>query len=165
MTWAESQSIASLRSAAVTLDPDQNRRTIAAVWHDPAGNDAERRKVVVDLKASFGGQRVISHPILGDLPPARQVAFTFDGEAVTGREGETLLPALLASGVRVLRTTPDLGDPRGGYCLIGRCSDCQVIVDGAPSNRACLTLVRDGMVVRTQHGLGTDIWSTAGDEL
>ena len=112
-----------------------------------------------------GAQRVTSHPILGDLPPARAVVFTFDGERVSGREGEALLPALLASGVRVLRTTPDLGEPRGGYCLIGRCSDCQVIVDGVPSVRACITQVRDGMVVRTQHGLGDADWDEAGDAL
>lgn len=119
----------------------------------------------VDLKAPFGAQRVAVHPILGDLPSARPVPFTFDGETVTGRDGEPLLSALLASGVRVLRTMPDLGDPRGGYCLVGRCSDCQVVVDGAPSVRACVTPVRDGMVVRTQHGLGAEIWDMAGDEL
>ena len=119
----------------------------------------------VNLGVPFGARRVTSHPILGDLPPAMPVVFTFDGEKVAGRAGETLLPALLASGVRVLRTMPDLGDPRGGYCLIGRCSDCQVIVDGVPSVRACLTLVQEGMVVRTQHGLGADVWDMAGDEL
>jgi predicted molibdopterin-dependent oxidoreductase YjgC len=112
----------------------------------------------------FGAQRVTSHPILGDLPPARPVVFTFDGETITGREGEALLPALLAAGVRVLRTMPERGDPRGGYCLIGRCSDCQVIVDGVPSIRACITPIREGMVVRTQVGLGGDGWVVAGDE-
>jgi sarcosine oxidase subunit alpha len=91
--------------------------------------------------------------------------FTFDGETIHGREGEPLISALLASGVRVLRTTPDLGEPRGGYCLIGRCSDCQVVVDGVPSVRACVTPVRHGMVVRTQHGLGSDGWDVAGNEL
>jgi sarcosine oxidase, subunit alpha len=118
----------------------------------------------MSLGAPSGAQRITSHPILGDLPPALPVVFTFDGETIAGREGEPLLPALLASGVRVLRTMPELGDPRGGYCLIGRCSDCQVIVDGVPSVRACMTLVRDGMVVRTQHGLGADAWDVAGDE-
>jgi predicted molibdopterin-dependent oxidoreductase YjgC len=115
--------------------------------------------------APWGAQRITSHSILGDLPPAKAVVFTFDGEEITGREGEPLLPALLAAGVRVLRTMPEMGDPRGGYCLIGRCSDCQVIVDGVPGTRACMTLVRDGMVVRTQHGLGTDAWDVAGEAL
>ena len=123
------------------------------------------RLAEVDFGAPIVAQRVTSHPILGDLPPARQVVFTFDGETVTGREGEPLLPALLVSGVRVLRTMPDLGDPRGGYCLIGRCSDCQLVVDGVPSVRACMTQVRDGMVVRTQHGLGAEAWDVAGEGL
>jgi hypothetical protein len=128
---------------------------------------ARLRCRLADLSSgvSSGAQRVTSHPILGDLPPASPVVFTFDGETVTGREGEPLLPALLASGVRVLRTMPDLGDPRGGYCLIGRCSDCQVLVDGVPSVRACMTPVREGMVVRVQHGLGIEAWDVAGDEL
>lgn len=165
MTWAESQTDATPVSAAIKLNPGQNRRTIAAVENDPAGDYAERRLVDVDPKASFGAKRITSHPILGDLPSASQVAFTFDGEPMTGREGETLLPALLASGIRVLRSMPEFGDPRGGYCLVGRCSDCQVIVDGAPNVRACLTPVRDGMAVRMQHGLGTDVWDTSGDDL
>lgn len=106
-----------------------------------------------------------THPILGDLPMATSVEFTFDGEPMVGREGEALLPALLASGVRVLRTMPEAGDPRGGYCLVGRCSDCQVVVDGVPSVRACITPVRDGMVVRTQIGLGDDAWDLVGNTL
>lgn len=117
-----------------------------------------------DIRTPHGAQRVAAHPLLGDLPPAPAVGFTFDGEPVVGRLGETLLPALLASGVRVLRTMPELGDPRGGYCLIGRCSDCQVIVDGVPGVRACVEPVREGMVVRTQHGLGDEAWTLEGDE-
>lgn len=119
----------------------------------------------MNFGAPVGAQRVTSHPILGELPPARPVVFSFDGVEIAGREGEPLLPALLASGVRVLRTMPELGDPRGGYCLVGRCSDCQVVVDGVPSVRACTTVVRDGMDVRTQHGLGADAWDVAGDLL
>lgn len=119
----------------------------------------------MNIGAPVGAQRVTAHPVLGDMPPANSVVFTFDGEEIVGREGEPLLPALLASGVRVLRTMPEFGDPRGGYCLIGRCSDCQVVVDGVPSVRACMTLVQDGMDVRTKHGLGTDAWDVAGDVL
>ncbi|MCA9879798.1 MAG: (2Fe-2S)-binding protein [Thermomicrobiales bacterium] len=115
-------------------------------------------------RTPHGAQRVEAHPILGDVSSAPEVLFTFDGEPIVGRTGETLLPALLASGVRVLRTMPELGDSRGGYCLVGRCSDCQVIVDGVPSVRACVTPVRAGMVVRTQHGLGDDAWAFEGGE-
>ena len=118
-----------------------------------------------ESRVPTGAQRIVTHPMLGDLPPAIPVEFIFDGMSVTARSGEPLLPALLAAGVRILRTTPELGEARGGYCLVGRCSDCQVIVDGIPSVRACMTTVRDGMVVHTQHGLGSDGLADLGDEL
>ncbi len=71
-----------------------------------------------------------------------------DGEPVQAFEGETIATALLASGRRVLRHTPD-GQPRGLYCGMGLCYDCVVEVDGESSVRSCITLVRPGMKVRT----------------
>ena len=35
----------------------------------------------------FGAARITAHPILGELPPVPLVEFTFDGEAVAGRDG------------------------------------------------------------------------------
>jgi hypothetical protein len=102
----------------------------------------------------FGAARIIAHPILGDLPPGPLVEFTFDGAAVDGREGEPIAAALFAAGYRVLRTMPRFGDARGGYCMIGRCTDCMVVVDDVPNVPACLTPVSAGLAVRTQHGLG-----------
>ena len=67
-----------------------------------------------------------------------------------------MIAALFAGGVRVLRTMPRTGEARGGFCLFGRCSDCMVVVDGVPNTRACVTAVRDGMMVETQRGLG--VW-------
>jgi hypothetical protein len=98
--------------------------------------------------------RILDHPLLGPLPAAPEVVFTFDGEPIAGREGEPIAAALLAAGVRVFRTMPRFGDARGGYCMLGRCSDCAVIVDGVPGVMACVTTVRAGLVVRTQRGLG-----------
>lgn len=83
-----------------------------------------------------------------------EVPFHVDGRTVMAREGEPLAIALLASGVRIFRTMPHTGEPRGGYCLVGRCTDCLMIVDGQPNVRTCLTPVAPGMVVQTQHGLG-----------
>jgi aerobic-type carbon monoxide dehydrogenase small subunit (CoxS/CutS family) len=88
------------------------------------------------------------------MPPAPAVAFTFDGALVEGRAGEPIAAALLAAGYRVLRTMPRFGDGRGGYCLVGRCADCLMVVDGLPNVRSCVTPVADGLDVRTQHGLG-----------
>jgi aerobic-type carbon monoxide dehydrogenase small subunit (CoxS/CutS family) len=101
-----------------------------------------------------GAARITAHPILGDLPPGRRIEFTFDGAAVEGREGEPIAAALFAAGYRVLRTMPRFGDARGGYCMIGRCTDCMVVVDGIPNVPACLTPITAGLDVRIQRGLG-----------
>jgi predicted molibdopterin-dependent oxidoreductase YjgC len=73
--------------------------------------------------------------------PARGTAFTFrfDGHQVTAHPGETIGAALLAAGIRHLRTTRVAGAPRGLLCGIGSCFDCLVTVDGHASQRACLT--------------------------
>lgn len=104
-------------------------------------------------------RRIVDHPILGPLPPARTVTFTFDGHPIEAREGEPLAAALIAAGIRVFRTMPRTGEARGGYCFVGRCADCLTIVDGEPNVMACLTIVSPGMRVETQHGLGA--WGSA----
>ena len=47
--------------------------------------------------------------------------------------------------------------------MIGRCTDCLVVVDGIPNVPACLTPVSAGLVVRTQRGLGETAWGEAGE--
>ena len=111
----------------------------------------------------FGATRITAHPILGELPPVPLVEFTFDGAAVSGREGEPIAAALFAAGYRVLRTMPRFGDARGGYCMIGRCADCLVVVDGLPNVPACRTPVAAGQAVRTQRGLGETAAGEAGE--
>ena len=99
-------------------------------------------------------RRILDHPVLGLLPDVRELSLTVDGVAAGARPGETIAAAVLAKGIRVFRTMPKAGAPRGGFCFVGRCSDCQIIVDGVPNVMACTTLVRDGMVVETQQGVG-----------
>lgn len=82
--------------------------------------------------------------------------FTMDGEAVALVPGQTVGAALLAAGRVTLRHTRIGGRPRGMFCGIGVCFDCLVTVDGRPNQRACLTLARTGMDVRTQEGTGHD---------
>jgi len=117
----------------------------------------EKREEFVD----FGAARNAAHPILGELSSVPVVEFTFDGDVVAGRAGEPIAAALFAAGYRVLRTMPRFGDSRGGYCMIGRCTDCQVVVDGIPNVPACLTPVSVGLSVETQHGLGESAWREA----
>jgi len=82
------------------------------------------------------------------------VAFSFDGVEVEGRADEPIASALLAAGHRIFRTMPESGEPRGGYCMIGRCSDCLVVVNDVPGVRACVTPVTEGLHIQTQYGLG-----------
>lgn len=75
------------------------------------------------------------------------VRFTWNGTPVEAHEGETIGAALLAAGWRTLRHTPRTREPRGLFCAMGVCFDCLVTVDGRPGLRACMTPVRDGLVV------------------
>ncbi len=111
----------------------------------------------------LGAARITAHPILGDLPQGLRIDFTFDGAVVAGRKGEPIAAALFAAGYRVFRTMPRFGDARGGYCMLGRCTDCMVVVDGNPNVPACLTPITAGLDVRTQRGLGESIAGEAAE--
>lgn len=75
-----------------------------------------------------------------------------DGNTIRARTGDTVAAALLAGGVRHCRTTAVSGTPRGPFCMMGVCFDCLVMIDGIGNRQGCLTLVRDGMRIDTQHG-------------
>lgn len=100
--------------------------------------------------------RIENHPILGKAPEPDTYIF-FDGKKIPAVTGEPVAAALLAAGVHTFRRTVKTGQPRGIFCGIGRCNDCKMIVDGVPNTRTCVTPVREGMEVRTQHGLGEEV--------
>jgi predicted molibdopterin-dependent oxidoreductase YjgC len=85
---------------------------------------------------------------------ASAVQITFDGEPLSALEADTVASALIAAGHRVFTIDPHDGSPRGGFCFVGRCSDCLMVIDGQPGTLACVTTVRDGMRVETQQGRG-----------
>ena len=91
--------------------------------------------------------RVEDHPVLGRADTSEEITFSFEGQPVIGKSGEVVAAALLAAGVRGLREPADDGPPRGLYCGIGHCFECQVTVDGRAGVRACITPVRAGMRV------------------
>jgi len=97
--------------------------------------------------------RIQKHPIL-EFEKGRKVAFTFDGKKIQGFEGEMIASALMANGVKVFRHSKKLDRPRGFFCAIGRCSSCNMVVDGVPNVRVCVTPLREGMSVETQKGRG-----------
>ncbi|MFZ6764795.1 (2Fe-2S)-binding protein [Pseudoroseomonas sp. WGS1072] len=88
------------------------------------------------------------------LPEARRPALPFllDGAPAEGREGDSVAAALLALGQDACRESAVSGQPRGGYCMMGVCFDCLMVIDGIGNRQACLTPLRAGMVVETQRG-------------
>jgi len=98
--------------------------------------------------------RVNEHPILGRIQDGPRVKIKVDDLWVEAIEGEPVAAALIASEKMVFRYTTKFNQPRGVFCAIGRCTDCMMTVDGTPNVRTCITPVREGMVVKTQHGEG-----------
>ena len=76
-----------------------------------------------------------------------------DGEKITAYEGETIGAVLLAAGLRTLRYTNKLEQPRGLYCGIGLCQECRMIINGIPNTQACQTLAEPGCRVETQKNI------------
>jgi NADPH-dependent 2,4-dienoyl-CoA reductase/sulfur reductase-like enzyme len=71
-----------------------------------------------------------------------------DGRRFEAPSGLTVAAALANAGVERLRVSVT-GQPRGPLCVMGTCFECRVSIDGEPHRRACLEIVRDGMVVET----------------
>jgi D-hydroxyproline dehydrogenase subunit gamma len=84
--------------------------------------------------------------------PERLLTINVDGAAVYAREGDSVAAAMLAAGRTAFRSTAISDQPRGPYCLMGVCFDCLVTIDGTSSRQACMTPVRNGMRIETQHG-------------
>lgn len=105
--------------------------------------------------------RITNHPILDDLADRKKVLIYLDGKKIEAFEGETIAAALFADGVKVFRTTPVFHEPRGVYCNRGRCTDCIMKVNDKPNVRTCVTIVKEGMVINSLHGLGE--WGKANE--
>jgi sarcosine oxidase subunit alpha len=96
-------------------------------------------------------ERAENHPIL-EFHKGRKVDFFFEGQRLTGCEGETIAAALHASGVRYLHESARKHRPRGLFCAIGNCSSCLMKVDGLPNVRVCVEPLREGMTIERQKG-------------
>ncbi len=110
----------------------------------------ERRKTPV----GDGDMRVRDHPVLGELPRAREVTFYLDGRPLRAREGEPVAAALFASGIRLSHYAGPGRGARGPFCMIGRCTECRMLVEGRGTVLACVTPVEEGMRLRTLGGDG-----------
>jgi predicted molibdopterin-dependent oxidoreductase YjgC len=79
-----------------------------------------------------------------DRPP---LSFVVDAEEIAAKQGDTLLTAMLAAGLGHVRHS-EFGDgDRAGFCWMGACQDCWVVVEGRGTVRACTTLAEPGMRV------------------
>jgi predicted molibdopterin-dependent oxidoreductase YjgC len=75
------------------------------------------------------------------------VRFSVDGAELAAKRGDTLLTAMLAAGLGHVRSS-EFGDGgRAGFCWMGACQDCWVVVEGIGVARACTTPVAAGMRV------------------
>ena len=97
--------------------------------------------------------RIKEHPIL-QFEETDKINFTYDGKQVHGFLGDTIASALHALGVRKLSHSLHHKRPRGFYCAIGNCASCNMIVDGVPNVRTCVTKLKEGMIVLTQENKG-----------
>lgn len=106
-------------------------------------------------------KRVTDHPVLGKIDQRKEVTFTFDRKTYKGFENESIAAALLANDVRTLRHHEEDNEPRGIYCNIGHCFECRVNVNERSGVRACLTPLKDGMVITSGKKLPNPVkdWS------
>ena len=89
--------------------------------------------------------RIEEHPVLEGIGEGREVEITVNGRRCAAREGDTVAAALWALGFRCFGVSRRHRQPRGPFCFIGRCTDCEVTVDGRPRVKSCVTAVSEGM--------------------
>ena len=89
------------------------------------------------------------------LDRSRELAFSLDGRAVRGFEGDTIGSALFAAGQRVFSRSFKYHRPRGLLCCSGHCPNCLMEVDGVPNVRVCAEPLRQGVRVRAQNVRGS----------
>lgn len=81
------------------------------------------------------------------MPPDSSCLLCDDRE-VAVQPGDTVAAALTRAGILAFRQSRR-GMPRGVFCGIGLCHECEIDVDGRGTIRACVTTARPGMCVRT----------------
>lgn len=86
-----------------------------------------------------------SPKVVASLPPL--VEISLDGEPCWLPDGQYLGAALFTSGVVTLRHSVRLDQPRGLFCAMGICYECLVSIDGAPDQRACMSIIHPQMNV------------------
>ena len=81
-----------------------------------------------------------------EMPRGKTVMFEFNGNRLTGHEGEPLGVALVAEET-LLSCLEDR--PCSSFCKAGNCRECAMLVDGKVQHYTCLNPIQEGMVVQT----------------
>jgi D-hydroxyproline dehydrogenase subunit gamma len=81
---------------------------------------------------------------------SKSIRLTIEGKEIVASQGDTVAAAMLVAGFAYTRITPVKEVRRAPYCMMGICFDCIVEINGIPNQKACQTLVQDGMCVKIQ---------------
>ncbi|UCH71220.1 MAG: (2Fe-2S)-binding protein, partial [Candidatus Bathyarchaeota archaeon] len=95
--------------------------------------------------------RIREHPIL-EFERGTPIHMTLNGNKIEAYEGETIVAALYAAGVKNYSQSVKYGRPRGFFCGIGKCASCLMRVNGVSRVRTCVTLVKHGMKIEYEKG-------------
>ncbi len=97
--------------------------------------------------------RIEKHPIL-TFPEREPIFFIFEGQKMQGFKGDTIASALFAQEIKTFSYSIKRKRPRGFYCAIGNCASCNMVVNGIPNVRTCITLLEPDMVIERQVNKG-----------
>jgi sarcosine oxidase subunit alpha len=95
--------------------------------------------------------RIDVHPVLGALPERKSITIYFENKPMKVYEGQTVAAALMDHQVYVLGYSRNLLQPRGCYCLNGRCQSCMMTINNIEHVRSCTTLVQDQMTIAREN--------------
>jgi hydrogen cyanide synthase HcnA len=84
------------------------------------------------------------------------IQIEIDGTSVEAAKGESVLSTLSALGIKKISKN-EHGYSTGAYCGMGVCYCCAVRINGKEKQRACQTLVKEGMVIKTNTNRFEDI--------
>ena len=81
--------------------------------------------------------------------PSAWCIIEVDSNQVRALPGQSVAAALIGAGIWQFHLHPITGTPRGPYCGMGVCFECELEIDGVIDTRACLVVVQPGMVIKT----------------
>jgi sarcosine oxidase subunit alpha len=106
--------------------------------------------------------------ITNNVARRSKITLAVNGAPVAAYPGESIATLLLAEGITTFNVTSG-GKPRGPYCNMGACFECQVKVAGPGSAayrwvRSCMHPVQAGMAIITGACLQQSQAANAKDE-